>query len=135
MATRLLPRHYVPVPGPEGFASGVPQNSERMRLSSTRYAMLPSKLVEHLPCWGRASRLHIGPPALNAFDSLHAIKQALIGFRILDDELSLPLIVRTSGLPVFLRRSRSSEVFRLKSLSDRMLLAMSSMASPNLHRI
>src|SRR5262249_19880716 len=38
-------------------------------------------------------------------------------------------MVRTKGLPVFLRRSSSSEVLRLKSLRERMSLAMSSMAS------
>src|SRR4029450_4445034 len=40
---------------------------------------------------------------------------------------AFPLMVRANGLPVFLRRSRSSDVFRLKSLRDRMSLAMSSM--------
>jgi hypothetical protein len=35
-----------------------------------------------------------------------------------------PLTVRTSGLPVFLRSSRSSDVWRLKSLMERMSLAM-----------
>jgi immunity protein 50 of polymorphic toxin system len=49
---------------------------------------------------------------------------------------AFPLIVRTSGLPVFLRRSSSSDVLRLKSLRDRMSLAMSSIdASSNSHRI
>jgi hypothetical protein len=79
-----------------------------------RYAMLPSKPVEHLPCRRRASRLHIGPPALLALDSLHAIKQVLIGFRILNDELIL-------SVGDFANRERRVGDAPLSSLSTRFL--------------
>ena len=49
--------------------------------------MFPSKTVEHLPRWLRASSLHISQASLDALNGLDAFQQLLVGFRILDDDL------------------------------------------------
>jgi hypothetical protein len=72
---------------------------------------------------------------LNALDSLHAIAQVLIGFRNPDDDLSLSVDRQDQRITGFLEAFEEFRTISLKALSDRMSLAMSSMASPTLHRI
>lgn len=46
----------------------------------------------------RATALHIGQPALNALDGLHAVKERLVGARVLDDDLGLPVDGQDQGM-------------------------------------
>lgn len=95
--------------------------------------MLAAETVENLARRFRASSLHVSEASLNALDGLHALERLLVGFSVLDDNFGLTVDRQTKGLPVFLRRSTSSEVLRLKSLRDRMSLAMFQHGvSPNL---
>jgi hypothetical protein len=108
----------------------------RVLVSSTRYAMLTTKPVEHVTRRLRASSLYISETSVNSLHCLDAFEKLLVGFSGLDDDFGLPVNGQDQRVPLFLSRSRSSEVLRLKSLSDRMSLAMSSMeSSSNSHRI
>lgn len=51
--------------------------------------MFTPQPVEHVPCWLRASGLHVSQPSLNALDGLHVIEKLLVGFRILNNDLSV----------------------------------------------
>lgn len=45
---------------------------------STRYGMPAAQPIEHLPRGLRATGLHVGQPALNPLDGLHAVEERLV---------------------------------------------------------
>ena len=65
---------------------------------STRYAMLAAQPVEHVPRALGATGLHIGQPALNPLDSVHAVEKRLVRLCILHHEFRLPVDGQDQGM-------------------------------------
>jgi hypothetical protein len=98
--------------------------------SSTRYAgARRSRLGGELA----SCILHVSKPSLNA-PIVSTRSEAHGDFRILHDDLSPPVDRQDQRVPVFFSRSISSEVLRLRSLSERMSL-VSAWVLTRLHRV
>jgi CrcB protein len=62
------------------------------------WLMVAAQPIERLPRRLGAASLHVGQPPLNSLDRLHAIEERLVGLRILDHELRLPVDSQDQGV-------------------------------------